>query len=654
MPRTGFICCTILLANIPVARAQTAADTARLPLLEVTATRLRTRPEAVTSATTVLTGEELRQKGLRFLLDALREVPGAAVVQTGSFGAITSLFLRGGESDYVKILVDGVPVNLSGGSFNLAHLTTDNVDRIEIVRGPVGVLYGSDAVSGVVQIFTRRSGLSAVTAGAEGGTYGTRRFQAGLAGGGEDAAYSAALAHFGSDGVYAFNNRYRNTTASALLRSAPSPATAVTVSARYTDARARFPTDFAGVPRDSNQFVTEERLTLGVDFAHRFNARAEGRLLLAGSFATLGADDEPDSPADRTGFGFASHRVTTASRRSADARLNLQVSPSTILTAGTQVEYEREEVTSRTVSDFGDGPFTDADDAEGARRTVGAYVHGVAEWPSGVALNAGARVDDSDAFGTFVTARAGVAYANAHGTRLRAAAGTGFKAPTFAELTAATPFEIGNPDLRPERTASWEVGVEQRVLRGRADIGVTWFNQRFRNLIQYRFASTTEPTYVNLGRATARGLEVTGSVRPTRALEASASYALIRTRVTDAGASTSATFAEGRALIRRPAHSAHLGFRYRWERRGTVRVDGYLVGKRDDVDFTTFPEQRLTLDGYATVNLGGEIVLLEGARSGRAVTLTLRVENLFDAAYESAVGFPGRGRTVFAGTAVRF
>src|SRR5206468_8359662 len=155
------------------AAAQDAQDTTRLKELVVTATRTPTPPDAVVSSITTISGDDLRARGLHFVQDALREVPGAAVVQVGSFGGVSSLFLRGGESDYVKVLVDGVPVNQSGGAFDWANLTLDNVDRIEVLRGPASVLYGSDAVTGVVQIFTRRGSASSnAFAAVEAGTYG--------------------------------------------------------------------------------------------------------------------------------------------------------------------------------------------------------------------------------------------------------------------------------------------------------------------------------------------------------------------------------------------------------------------------------------------------------------------------------------------------
>ena len=137
--------------------AQETQDTTRLPELVVTPTRLPTRPDAVVSSVTIISGEDLRAQGIRFVQDALREVPGATVVQGGSYGGVSSLFLRGGESDYVKVLVDGVPVNQPGGAYNWANVTTDNIDRIEVLRGPGSVIYGSDAVTGVHPRPTRSS-----------------------------------------------------------------------------------------------------------------------------------------------------------------------------------------------------------------------------------------------------------------------------------------------------------------------------------------------------------------------------------------------------------------------------------------------------------------------------------------------------------------
>src|SRR3990172_3387986 len=166
---------TLAIAAPAVAAAQSQAkDTVRLPEVVVTPTRVATARASVAASVTVLSGTQLRERGITSVVEALRDVAGVAVVQPGSFGALASVFLRGGESDHVSVLVDGVPLNQPGGAINLADLTTDNVDRIEIVRGPVSVLYGSDAVAGVVQIFTRRGrGPLRVAAAVEAGRYET-------------------------------------------------------------------------------------------------------------------------------------------------------------------------------------------------------------------------------------------------------------------------------------------------------------------------------------------------------------------------------------------------------------------------------------------------------------------------------------------------
>src|SRR3954462_1202670 len=164
------------LAAVAVLDSRTSAgqsaDTTRLGTVVISASEVPRPAASLWQAVTVLSGNDLRARGITRVSDALREVPGATLVQSGSYGAITSLFLRGGESRYTKVLIDGVAVNAPGGSFDFSHLTTDNIDRIEIVRGPASVLYGADAVTGIVQIFTRRGTASkTLSLGARGGTY---------------------------------------------------------------------------------------------------------------------------------------------------------------------------------------------------------------------------------------------------------------------------------------------------------------------------------------------------------------------------------------------------------------------------------------------------------------------------------------------------
>ena len=209
---------------------QQPQDTVVLKPVVVTATRVPLPANIVASAVTVLRGSDLMTQGIRTVAAALETVPGAHVVETGSFGGQTALFMRGGESDYTKVLLDGVPLNQAGGGIDLAHLTTDNVDRIEIVRGPVSVLYGSDAMTGVVQIFTRTgqgagAGAGGAQMGAElrAGTYGSTEGALDIGGGTKTIGYSARISRFRSDGLYPYNNKYRNSVISARIRVTPDP-----------------------------------------------------------------------------------------------------------------------------------------------------------------------------------------------------------------------------------------------------------------------------------------------------------------------------------------------------------------------------------------------------------------------------------------------
>src|SRR5882762_7641523 len=213
---------SVTLIGISMASGNSAIaqekDTTQLQTVVVSASKIPRPASALTQAVTVLLGEDLRARGVTRVSDALREVPGAMLVQSGSYGAVTSLFLRGGESRYTKVLIDGVAVNAPGGSFDFSHLTTDNIDRIEIVRGPASVLYGADAVTGVVQIFTRTgSDQRRASLSGRGGTYHSFDLNGDAAGSNSLGGFSVGAAHHSTDGVLPFNNQYRNGTLSSAL-----------------------------------------------------------------------------------------------------------------------------------------------------------------------------------------------------------------------------------------------------------------------------------------------------------------------------------------------------------------------------------------------------------------------------------------------------
>src|SRR5213593_1970180 len=276
------VAATLVVALAPALAGQEPTDTVMLTPVVVTATRLPTLADAVPAAVTVLTGEALRSQGIRTVAEALRAVPAAHVVVTDAYGSQTSLFVRGGNSDYVKVLIDGVPQNAPGGAYDFANLTTDNVERIEVVRGPTSVLYGSDAMTGVVQIFTRDGrGAAHGSVAVSGGTYGSNAVDATFAGGGGRAGYAVGISRFSSDGVYSINNQYRNEVLSGRVRVRPDERTDAARSSRKGAALNNFPTDGGGTVVSNNQHQLDRGPSLGLDVGRVVSARVEGRFTAA-------------------------------------------------------------------------------------------------------------------------------------------------------------------------------------------------------------------------------------------------------------------------------------------------------------------------------------------------------------------------------------
>lgn len=619
---------------------------ARLGDLQVTATRVPVPIASVAAAVTVLDGDELRRRGITFLLDAIAQVPGAMTVQAGSYGAVASLFLRGGESDFTKVLIDGVPLNQPGGSLNLANLQLDDVERIEIVRGPVSVLHGADAVSGVIHVITRRGADRAVAElSVESGTLGTHDVRGRLAGRSSEWHASVAGSRFTSDGSYPFNNHYLNGSGSANLGWDGGRNGSLALTARYSDVLARFPTDGSGAPVDQNQRVLDRDLTLGVQ-ARRRVAGVDGTM--EGWLHRLDSDfrDPQDAVADTTGFGFAGTRDAVLERRGLQVRVDRLVAGTMMLSAGAGMEQESETQQGVTRSNFGFGIDETIGDFAAERGIFFGHAQLLAAVRPNIDAQVGVRHDDSDAFGGFTTLRAGVVWRPVSGWRMWGAAGTAFKAPLFSELFAFSAFEVGNPALSPERSRSLEAGVEWQ---GRVwGVAATGYDQRHRDLIQYVSAAPGEPTYANLGAARSRGVEATLSAQLGTGVVVRGRWSWLATAVTDSGVASTATFAQGEPLLRRPAHSG--GLLLLGNQLGaTASVAVDWVGARDDVDFRDFPATRITLPSYGVVGASLTAPVLKAGRGGPSLEAHLRAENLFDAAWDQVVGFGGRGRTVRVG-----
>src|SRR5206468_3897717 len=468
------------------------------------------------------------------------------------------------SSDYVKVLIDGVPQNAPGGSYDFANLMTDNVERIEVVRGPTSVLYGSDAMTGVVQIFTRDGrGAPRAAVAFGGGTYATNAVEVSASGGDDRAGYAIGLSRFASDGEGGVTGTWH---------------------------------------RDNAQYAIA-----------------------------------PNGPSDTTTFPFSSSDWVT--RAGLDGRANLRLSGGNVVTVGGAFEHETMQGTTL--------------DGSRSRDDGAAYLQLVTNLERPFSVTLGARLDDNQRFGTYATYRAGLSVRVHGGTRAIASIGTGFKEPNFFE-NYATGFVRGNPDLQPEHSFTWEAGLEHHIPGTAVTVRATYFNQRFRDLIDYNGSVSVTYNYLNVPGADARGLEIATEAALGGAVRVTAGYTFLDTRVTKGGADTGSTalFLTGQPLLRRPWHSATLSLSYRLGRRGSMSLTALYTGRRPDVDYRTL--RRDTLPSYTRVDLAGQLDLVRPQAGAPGLAVVGKVENLFDAPYEEVTNFPARRRNLFLGGELRF
>ncbi|MEO8909157.1 MAG: TonB-dependent receptor, partial [Gemmatimonadaceae bacterium] len=535
-------------------------DTARLGTVVISASEVPKPASTLTQAVTIISGDDLRARGVSRVADALREVPGAMLVQSGSNGAITSLFLRGGESRYTKVLIDGVPVNEPGGYFDFSHLTTDNVDRIEIVRGPASVLYGADAVSGIVQIFTRKgSGDSRASLGARGGTYHSFDADADASGGVPFGGYSFGAAHHSTKGILPFNNEYRNGTLSSALSLTRGSAGDATLSARYTDAEFHYPTDFTGQAVDSNSYRTQHRLTVGLDAGRNLSSYAQARIVAG----TNQVNDLTEDIAIPFGGTIPQHSASRSRgyRRNAEARLSFFLPNAATLTVGGNYEKEHEH-TMNGAGPVG-GAETPTDSFDASRHNIAYFSELLGNPGERLSYTLSGRVDDNSDYHRFGTYRIGGSSSLIPALRVRASLSTAFNAPSFSELRP-TLFTVGSPGLRPERIRSAEAGIVTRIYPELFRFSATYFAQRFSDLIQFMNGGPPDfkGSFANLTGATSNGFETELSVLPVSRWRGSASYTIMNPRVTDVPPGYQGTDRPGDALLRRPSHSGSLILTY--------------------------------------------------------------------------------------------
>lgn len=616
-------------------QAQPPPQEERHDEITVTATRTPTPLREIGQSVTLITAEEMEAQGARDILQVLETVPGFNVARTGSFGGTTSLFVRGGESDFNLVLLDGLQLNQPGGAYDFGDLTTANVERIEIVRGPSSVLYGADAVASVISIITRKGeGKPSGHFRFEGGSFDSLRFDGGVQGGTGKLHYSLGAQYFDTEGFHDFNNSYDKVDLSTRLDFQLSPSSSISATARYNDSKHHFPTDSTGAVVDPNDFRKTDESAYSISYQKSASDRYGTKLHYGYFKKRFSSFTVEDGVVDF----FNSTFETEESRNYIDWQNSFNVNPANLLTAG--VSYEREESQTIDIS----------------RQSVGVYVQEQFTWKDRLFLTGGVRHDDNSRFQSFTTASASAAFLIDDAWKVRASIGNGFRAPTFSEIIGFPSFGIaGNENLKPEKNTAGDLGIDFVSTNLKSRASATVFFNRFSDLIEFTFlAPAGASNFVNIEAAQSQGFELDGSISATRWLGLGGQYTLTETEVTDSGTLPGGSFARGESLLRRPRNLAGLYIQF-LHHRCHLRIDFKFKGKRDDIQFfPDFSSSRVVLPSYWKADFAVTVPLLRSSSSNTELALNFRGENLFDKEYTEVAGFESIGRSLMAGFQISY
>jgi vitamin B12 transporter len=621
--------------EIAIAAGETRELQVRLALeplsskVVVTAQALPLDAESSPAPLTILTREQINQRVATSLPDLLATQPGFSLGRTGPEGGQTSLFLDGGNSNYTKVLVDGVPVNTPGGLIDFSNFTLDNIDKIEIVHGAESALYGSDAMDGVIQIFTHRgtTRVPEFTAFADGGNFATGHGGADLSGLLGRFDYSAGVSDLETNGQ-GQNDAFRNRTLSGNFGWRISDTARISLALRDNDSQAGTPGQTLLPPHTANLTDTISLHDFGAGLRADFATGSHWHHQLSGTelyFREFNFDPF-----------FSSYYQYNRAGLSAQSAYVVR---GFAVTAGYEYEVENGFVRSIGMHERRNNQagFLDARWQPIARLT----------------LNAGARAEDNANFGTRVVPRAGASYAlrvaqGAFGdTRLHVTYGQGIVEPRFDQSFGNDPCFPGNPFLSPEESRTFHAGVDQKLVSDRVRFSADYFDSRFHNIISFLNVSPSPAclangapfgagSFFNTNLARARGANFSGEARITRWLSGSANYNYDSTRTLSAptdSANLDPNYLPGSRLLRRPINSGNISLNANYWRMNW-NLSGYFTGQRFDYNF---PGQ-IVNPGYALMNLAATYNVARG------FSVYGRIANLANKQYSEVYGFPALGR----------
>ncbi len=610
----------------------------------VSATKTNTSMLQVASSVTVITEADLEKSNKNFILDVLAEQPGLIVAQQGGPGKLTRVFLRGANPHHTLVLVDGIEVNDPGSISNgvdFANILTSNVERIEILRGPQSTLYGSDALAGVISIFTKKGeGKPKFYLSGEGGSYNSYRENAAVNGQISMFDYSVNYSQFRTDGFSAASEDYGNTEKDMFF-------------AKYLNGRVgitplenlnfniffNYSKDKAGLDQSSVLDANKKDI-YGDDpnFESNFEQsllKINGSLtLLDGlwtqslSASTAKMTSKTTDEADDAHPNVASVSYYTGKRFKIDWQNNLKLNTSNTVVFGFETETEKAYSDYLSISEW--GPYSSVVPASKAT-TTGLYLEEQSNLFNSFFSTVGVRWDKHDKFGSEVTYRIAPAYfLRLTDTKFKATYGTGFKSPALYYLYDPI---YGNPDLKPEKSKGWDAGVEQFLFNYFLNVGVTYFHNEFTDLIGYdaNFKS------INIDKAETKGVEVTLGTSSFYNFTVKANYTYTDTKDKSTGTADS-----DKELLRRPRNKFAVNINYNLNALN-LNLEVVNIGKRADKDFSVYPVARVNLKDYTLVNLSAAYQLFNNLK------LYGKIDNILNEDYEEVLFYGTPERSFYGG-----
>ncbi|MCF8470884.1 MAG: TonB-dependent receptor [Parvibaculum sp.] len=646
MRKTGWGAYAALTFAALAATSAQADNTLIMPELLVSAGIEPLPTKEVSSSYTIITAKDIEDHQYKTVSEALQSVPGVHPVQQGGQGALTSLFTRGGNSNHTLVLVNGQPVNdpsSPGNAFDFANLTTENIERVEVVRGPQSALYGSQAMGGVINIITKRgTGSPSSRLRIEAGSNG-RFNSAGTTGGSVgDTSYFVSLSRQFTDGTDITPDKYRfgaseerdgyeNITGSLRLDQTFNEHLSGALFAQYMDAEA----DLDSFGEDANYQSKTKQLTINGSLSGAYD-NGKWRPALSAAYVRIQRDDTnpPDvyMPTTNLDTDYTGERITASFDNAVD------LLEWNTLTFGTRVA--REHLKATGFSDYGFGVETQNSDV--SENSYALYASEHLHFHDRVFIAGSIRYDMPDNFGNQASFTIASGYYQPEtDTRITLSYGTGFKTPSLYQRFGFSPTSAGgggafrgNPNLKAETNKGWEVSVEQGFFDSRTMIGATYFVNRVEDPIITDFSSYPDSTTINGTNFTAKGIESYVDAAIFKDVQARLSYTYTVMEPGTTGATS-----------RRPRHKINFSATWNIDDLTTLATDVTYVDLYADVSFAG---PIYNPPSYTTVNIAATRKITD------AITLTGKVTNLLDRTYYPADGFEAPGIEALAGIAVTF